>query len=85
MSGLQLRERSIQVAQSLTAFGVRSGDSVGMCSLNRLEFAYALIGTLMCGATVSPVNVTYTKSKFIHVLMLYMQTAIINQLYSINN
>lgn len=65
MNGEQLRDRSIQMAQNLMAFGVRAGDSVGLCTLNRMEFAYVLIGTFLCGATVSPLNVTYTTGTFV--------------------
>lgn len=63
VNGQQLKERSILVAQSLLANGVQVGDSVGIITSNRLEFACVLVGSFMCGATVSPLNVTYTKGK----------------------
>lgn len=62
-SGLEIRDRSIRVAHSLRAIGVRAGDSVGLFALNRMEFSYVFVGAFICGATVAPLNVTYTTSE----------------------
>lgn len=51
------------MARSLQEMGVQSGDSIGLVSLNRLEFAYVMFGSVMCGASVSPLNVSYSKGK----------------------
>lgn len=42
-------------------FGTKAGDVVGICSENRLEFAVTVYATILLGATVAPVNVTYTE------------------------
>lgn len=62
VSSVQIRNRSIQFAKCLFAIGVRAGDTVGVFTLNRMEFAYVMIGSFLCGATVAPLNVTYTSS-----------------------
>lgn len=65
VTGFQIRDRSIQVAKTIQNLGISTGDCVGLFTLNRLEFAYVLIGSLMCGATLAPLNVTYTSSNYI--------------------
>lgn len=64
MSGYQLLERSIKVAQSLVGNDVAAGDGIGLFSSNCLEYAYVVFGSIICGAKVSPLNVTYTVGTF---------------------
>lgn len=59
----QLRDRSIRVAECLLAAGIQPGDRIGICAENRLEFAYILFGTFLVGATLAPMNITYTERK----------------------
>lgn len=61
MTAMELRDRSIQLAQCLIAAGITPGDRIGICAENRFEFAYVLFGTLIVGATLAPMNVTYTE------------------------
>lgn len=64
VTAVQLRDRSIHLAQCLIAAGVKPGDRIGICAENRFEFAYVLFGTLIVGATLAPMNVTYTERKY---------------------
>lgn len=63
VTAFELRDRSIHLAQCLIAAGVTPGDQIGISAENRLEFAYVLFGTLIAGATLAPMNVTYTERK----------------------
>lgn len=63
---MQLRDRSLRVAAALHAAGIRAGDTVGICACNRVEFALVLFGTAFVGATLAPLNVTYTESELQH-------------------
>lgn len=69
VSGVQLtraevRQRVIQLASSLAArYQVRAGDVVGICCENRLEFPIIAFATMCLGATLAPLNVTYTDRK----------------------
>lgn len=63
VTALELRNSSIRLAQCLIAAGVKPGDRIGICAENRIEFAYVLFGTLIAGATLAPMNVTYTERK----------------------
>lgn len=52
----------MKVAQNLvTKLNVSSTDVIGICADNRLEFAYVLFGTIFAGATLSPMNASYTE------------------------
>lgn len=64
VTAVQLRDRSIRTAQCLIAAGVKPGDRIGVCAENRLEFAYVLLGTLIVGATLAPINVTYSEREY---------------------
>lgn len=59
----ELKTRSIRYAECLQAEGVREGDVVGLCSENRIDFTSVLFGTMYLGATVAPINLTYSESK----------------------
>lgn len=57
-----VRMDSIRLAKSLQLkFGVKEGDIIGLCSENRLEYPVIIFAALYLGATVAPLNVTYTK------------------------
>lgn len=57
----QLKSRSIRYAECLQAEGVRQGDVVGLCSENRIDFPCVLFGAMYLGATVAPLNLTYSE------------------------
>lgn len=50
--------------------GIRSGDTIGLCSDNRIEFPYVLFGTQFLGATLAPMNITYTERELNHAVNL---------------
>lgn len=54
----------IRLAKSLSSeFGVKESDVIGLCSENRLEFPIVIFAAFCLGATVAPLNVTYTDRK----------------------
>ena len=50
----ELWERSVAVAQALTACGVSKGTQVGILMTNRLEFLSAVFGTALAGGVATP-------------------------------
>lgn len=59
-----VRARVIQLANSLaTQYNVKTGDVIGICCENRLEFPIIAFAALCLGATLAPLNVTYTDRK----------------------
>lgn len=54
---------SLSVADFLYSKGIRSGDVVGICSENSLDFILPVIGTLFAGAICAPLNPNYTLRK----------------------
>lgn len=68
---LELLEKAVCLADALRSeIGVRSGDVVGIISENRLEFPVSLFAAFLLGATVAPINLTYTEREFDHALNL---------------
>ncbi|XP_050095503.1 luciferin 4-monooxygenase-like [Anopheles aquasalis] len=68
---LELLEQGARMAECLrTVAGVRSGDAVGLASENRLEFPVVVIGAFLLGASVAPVNLTYSEHEFEHAFQL---------------
>lgn len=70
LSAKDLLAKSIAVAQSLKAAGIKQGDMVSIVSENRFEFAYVLFGSLLHNCTFAPVNLTYTEREMIHTFNL---------------
>lgn len=64
LTAYQLRDTSIRVADCLQSLNIKSSDVIGICADNQFEFAYVLFGTIFAGATLSPMNVTYTERRF---------------------
>lgn len=64
LSASQLRDASVRVAQSLLMSNIRPGDVIGICAENRFEYAYVMFGCLFVGATLTPMNVSYTERMF---------------------
>lgn len=64
MTYSEILSRSIDVAKSLRAAGIKKGDVIALTSENRNEFPIVLFGAIYLGATVSPLNVTYTDRKY---------------------
>lgn len=60
----QVRTQVIRLAKSLSnVFSVKEGDVIGICSENRLEYPIIAYAAFCLGATVAPINVTYTVRK----------------------
>jgi acyl-CoA synthetase (AMP-forming)/AMP-acid ligase II len=55
---------SLSVAESLHIRGVRTGDVVGICSENSLDFILPILATYYIGATCAPLNPSYTPRKY---------------------
>lgn len=66
LSAKVLLERSIAVANSLKAAGIKPGDVVSIVSENRLEFAYVLFGSILLNCTFAPINLTYCEREMTH-------------------
>lgn len=49
---------------------MKSGDVIGLFCENRLEFPMVLLASFCLGATVAPLNVTYTARELHHALNL---------------
>ena len=56
----ELHERVRRAAHAFTAFGVRPGDRVAICSPNTHHWVVAALGALSAGAALVPVNTRYT-------------------------
>lgn len=70
LSAKQLLARSMAVARSLKAAGIKPGDVISIVSENRFEFAYVLMGTIMVNCTLAPINLTYTEREMNHAFNL---------------
>lgn len=70
LSAKELLDRSIGVAKSLIAAGVKAGDVISIVSENRFEFAYVLYGTLLINGIFAPINLTYTEREMNHAFNL---------------
>lgn len=57
----QLLAQSIRVAECLRHYGVKKGDSIGICCENRVEVPSVMFGIFFLGAKYIPLNPTYTE------------------------
>lgn len=55
---------SIQLAYSLRKIGIKEGETVGIYSENRFEYASVVLATIYLGATITTFSPTYTESNF---------------------
>jgi 4-coumarate--CoA ligase len=70
LSASDLVDKSVQIARSLTAAGIRQGDVVSIMSENRFEFPFVLFGTIFTNAILAPINNTYSAREIKHSLKL---------------
>lgn len=63
INSAQLLQRSVRLAECLQAAGVGVGDVIGLSSENRPEFAVPVFASFLLGATLAPLNITYTERK----------------------
>lgn len=66
----QLLTEALRVTHALRSSGVTDTDKVALFSDNRLEIAAAIFGTLLLGATLVPINPTYTARELLHAVHL---------------
>ncbi|XP_053681935.1 uncharacterized protein LOC128732670 [Sabethes cyaneus] len=68
---LELLEQASRLGECLrTLAGIQIGDVVGIVSENRLEFPPVLFAAFFVGATVAPINLTYTEREMEHAFNL---------------
>lgn len=53
----------MRVANCLEHLGIKNGDVIGLVSENRLEFPCVAFAAYYLGATLAPINLTYTDRK----------------------
>lgn len=64
LTRLQIRRQVIRLAKSLShEFDIKEGDVIAICCENRLEYPVIVFAAFCLGATVAPLNVTYTDRK----------------------
>lgn len=61
MRANELLVRAVRLAEVLRAAGFGVGDVIGLSSENRLDFPVVVFAGVLLGATVAPINTTYTK------------------------
>jgi non-ribosomal peptide synthetase component F len=61
---LEIRSRAIQLARTLQAAGIGKHDVISIVSENRIELPVTMFAAFMCGATVAPVNLTYSDREY---------------------
>jgi 4-coumarate--CoA ligase len=66
----ELLKKAYNVANSLRALGLKSGDVLSIVSENRFEFAFTLFGCMLENITVAPINLTYSEREMTHALTL---------------
>lgn len=57
----QILQDTVNVATGLQKMGVKRGDVIGVCSENRDEYIPTVLAVICSGATVTTLNVLYTK------------------------
>lgn len=67
------------MAECLRAIGIRAGDTVALCTDNRLEFADVMAGTHILGACLTPINPAYTVRELMHAVQLSRPTVIFSE------
>ena len=68
LSYAELVDRAGAVAAALVATGIRPGDPVGVHVPRSVDFAVAVLGVLLAGAAMLPLEVDYPKARLDHAL-----------------
>lgn len=63
MTYRELLHKSLELAKALKSYGLKKNDVVSMCCDNRFEFPITFYATLYVGATLAPLNSSYTECK----------------------
>ncbi|KAI8441493.1 hypothetical protein MSG28_015082 [Choristoneura fumiferana] len=67
---LELCQKAVNFAVSLTRLGVRKGEVIAICSENRFDVWSAVVGVACAGAVMTPLNMGYTQGELKHVLSI---------------
>lgn len=59
---------------------MRRGDTVALCTENRVEFADVAIGAFLLGATLTPINPAYTVRELLHAVQLSRPRVVFGEL-----
>lgn len=70
LSYKQLLEKCLKLSIALGKMGLRLNDKIGICSENNLNFCIGIVSTIFLGATICPLNPSYTEKEFLHVLKI---------------
>ncbi|XP_073963824.1 luciferin 4-monooxygenase-like isoform X2 [Choristoneura fumiferana] len=73
----RLLQDVVNISVGLQSIGLKRGDVVGMCSESRIEYITTAIAVICCGATVTAVNLQYTKDEMLHVFNISKPSFII--------
>lgn len=65
-----LHDSIVRLAQILQKLGVKKNDVIGLSSENSVNFAIAMFAGFAVGATVAPLNVTYSEREVDHAINL---------------
>lgn len=60
LTAKEVRKRAIRLAECLRHLGITENDVIGLCSENRVDFPVVIFATFIIGATLGPLNPTYT-------------------------
>lgn len=66
----RILQETVNLAAGLQKIGVKKGDVVALFSENRDEFIMASLATTVCGATLTTLNIMYTRDEIFHVLKI---------------
>lgn len=62
MRGNEIKTEVIRLARGMQQkLGIKSGDIISVCSENRIEFCLTFHAAFLIGATVAPLNISYTE------------------------
>ncbi|KAF7268251.1 hypothetical protein GWI33_018613 [Rhynchophorus ferrugineus] len=75
-TGKLILARSIQLARWFQIAGIGIGDSISICSENRIEFSIIPIAAFFMGITIAPLNPDYTVVELKHILHLSKPKAV---------
>ncbi|GBP15531.1 Luciferin 4-monooxygenase [Eumeta japonica] len=66
----RLMQHIVNFATSLENLGIGLGDTVGLCSENRIEYISSSVGVMCTGAIITLVNPSYSKDELGHTLKI---------------
>lgn len=77
INAAELLRKSVQLAHCLQASGgVVAGDVIGLCSENRTQFPVPIIASFLLGASLAPINPSYTDRKSLYTTLIKLSLLI---------